>query len=556
MRNENRLTLFLPLLALVLLGQHLVAVAGNGQQLDTGDITGDGTVKDARGGTELMSEMLMDRLPSFFNDRFHIIKTRVRDVATDRKNVLWVHDLPEDGETQHLRDPASRQMFDKIIFVSEWQRQAYMEYFDAPFENGVVLRNAIVPLPVQPKDRGQIRLIYHTTPHRGLDILIYAFLQLYQKYGDAIILDVYSSFNIYGWGHRDPPFEHLFETCRQHPGCHYHGAVSNNEVREALLKSHIFAYPSTWAETSCIAAIEALSAGCEIVTSNLGALPETLNGFGTMYQYTSDKDDHLKIFTQKLDGAIASFWDPALVKKRKMQQIYAANAYDWGFFGFKGRIDEWTQVLASLDNDLVSSSVIPTRSSFETQAKFVQGLITAGRMSEVKRNPPRAMQLYERAFELEPHNSHVLVALGNLCLLYGDSVQMPGVSEQGVRHLEFVLSSDTVRPLLSFDSDVFFEMAVRIGFYRSSRYQDALAFHWFDKAFESSYPREDCWELGRAGSVPHIPRSEAEEKQNIASFHERVDAMMERDDLMCGNTNAFANAFPLAYYDINFKEEL
>ena len=95
-----------------------------------------------------------------------------------------------------------------------------------------------------------MRLIYHTTPHRGLDVLMRAFAKIYERYEGKVHLDVYSSFAVYGWKQRDAPFEHLFETCRRHAGCTYHGAVSNGEVREALTRAHVFAYPSTWMEKS------------------------------------------------------------------------------------------------------------------------------------------------------------------------------------------------------------------------------------------------------------------------------------------------------------------
>ena len=235
--------------------------------------------------------------------------------------MLWLHDLPNDPENAHLRDAASRARFAKFIFVSEWQRSAYAQYFGDVFgDKATVLRNAVEPFPRQrrepPRD-GVMRLIYHTTPHRGLDVLMRAFAKVYERYEGKVHLDVYSSFTVYGWTQRDAPFEHLFETCRRHAGCTYHGAVSNEEVREALTRAHVFAYPSTWMETSCIAAIEALSAGVHVVSSNLGALPETLRGFGTTYPYDHDKGMHADTFERALVGAIDSYWQPEKIRLRR-----------------------------------------------------------------------------------------------------------------------------------------------------------------------------------------------------------------------------------------------
>ena len=268
---------------------------------------------------------LEKRVPRVLVDRFHIIKSRVRDASADAEtpNVLWLHDLPNDPENAHLRDAASRARFAKFIFVSEWQRSAYAQYFGDVFgDKATVLRNAVEPFPRQrrepPRD-GVMRLIYHTTPHRGLDVLMGAFAKIYERYEGKVHLDVYSSFAVYGWKQRDAPFEHLFETCRRHAGCTYHGAVSNEEVREALTRAHVFAYPSTWMETSCIAAIEALSAGVHVVSSNLGALPETLRGFGTTYPYEHDKEMHADTFERALVGAIDSYWQPEKIRLRRIQ---------------------------------------------------------------------------------------------------------------------------------------------------------------------------------------------------------------------------------------------
>ena len=52
-------------------------------------------------------------------------------------------------------------------------------------------------------------------------------------------------------------------------------------LARVLAEHDFWAYPCTFIETSCISALEAVAAGLYPVTTTLGALPETLAGWGT-----------------------------------------------------------------------------------------------------------------------------------------------------------------------------------------------------------------------------------------------------------------------------------
>ena len=100
-------------------------------------------------------------------------------------------------------------------------------------------------------------LIYHTTPHRGLEVLVPVIDFLANK-GKKIHLDVYSSFKMYGWENRDEPYQKVFDKIKAHDNMTYHGYQPNDVIRKALKKAHMFSYPNIWPETSCIAMIEAM----------------------------------------------------------------------------------------------------------------------------------------------------------------------------------------------------------------------------------------------------------------------------------------------------------
>ena len=96
---------------------------------------------------------------------------------------------------------------------------------------------------------------------------------------DDIELDVYSSTIIYGDGFANSTkgvYDQLFDRAKRMKNVNYMGYATNAGIRKAVQKAHIFAYPSIFQETSCISILQAMACGCLIISSNLGALKETI----------------------------------------------------------------------------------------------------------------------------------------------------------------------------------------------------------------------------------------------------------------------------------------
>jgi len=266
--------------------------------------------KNAWGGTELQRHWLGEFLGEEVLQDFQIILGRLPEdgkLADDKWRILWVHDLASDPCNAHLKNGGWKK-FHAIAFVSNWQKDQFLQMYQIPPSKTVVVQNAIKPIvPDIAYKQGSttFNIIYHTTPHRGLEILVPVMERLSQNFPDKVHLDVYSSFGVYGWAQRDEPYKHIFKTISEHPAMAYHGSVHNDVVREALrTKAHCFAYPSIWPETSCISLMEAMSAGCLCVHPNFAALPETAANWTLMYNMHENPNQHAVTIYSMLATAV------------------------------------------------------------------------------------------------------------------------------------------------------------------------------------------------------------------------------------------------------------
>jgi UDP-glucose:(glucosyl)LPS alpha-1,2-glucosyltransferase len=306
-------------------------------QIVDGKLQNEGVGKNSNGGTEIMARRVATINPELLKE-FQIVISRIEDELDPTKiRIYYAHDLPGDPASDHLKDKGWNK-FHRIVFVSNWQMQRYIERYQIPWSRCIVLQNAIDPIPFTDtkfskfgfKSTETIHLIYTPTPHRGLAILVPVFAKLCEKY-DNIELDVFSSFALYGWEDRDKEFEPLYKQCKDHPKINYHGSKPNGVVRQALQKAHIFAYPSTWPETSCLCLIEAMSAGCLCVHANFAALPETAANWTDMYHFNEDNNEHAKILYTVLSNGIDEIKTSAGTVEQRLKAIknYADIFYSW-----------------------------------------------------------------------------------------------------------------------------------------------------------------------------------------------------------------------------------
>ncbi len=313
--------------------------------LERSDIT-----KNAKGGSEIVAEKLVEGLGEKLNG-YQVVISRLKfPLKNDKVRIFFAHDLPEDPESEHLRNEGWNQ-YHKLAFVTNWQQQQYIQHYNIPWSRTVILKNAITPIDIDlnkklDRKNNKINIVYHTTPHRGLELLVPVFEKLSEKY-DNIHLHVFSSFKIYGWDERDKVYENLFNRIKTNSRMTYYGYVPNNELREHLKEMDIFAYPSIWKETSCMALMEAMSAGLACVHPNLGALYETSSNWTFMYNWIEEPKQHAMFYYNFLDSVINVVVNNTEHYKNNIinQKNYVDAYYNWNL-----RFDEWSDFLESLKN--------------------------------------------------------------------------------------------------------------------------------------------------------------------------------------------------------------
>lgn len=298
-----------------------------------------------KGGTEILKEQLIAQLPEESLDGINLIGSICHPslVKEDKINILWQHLSYDQPNVRLMQDRKFVDSIDYFIYVSHWQYNRFREIYKIPEYKSFVIKNATHTFDIVEKQKdNKIKLLYTSTPWRGLAVLIKS-IEILNKTREDFEVDIYSSTKIYGSKfdeNEKDKFEVLFDKCKNTPNVNYLGYADNDSVRAAVQKAHIYAYPSIFEETSCLAVIEAMSAGCHVVTTNYGALPETCGEFATMIEFDSSGQNLIERYAETLNSVIDNYKNNLYKDDLEMQIKYYNKNYSW-----ETRIQEWKNFL-------------------------------------------------------------------------------------------------------------------------------------------------------------------------------------------------------------------
>lgn len=300
------------------------------------------------GGSEILKNALYKYTDINKYDNINLILSTpsMSNIKFTKKNILWQHLSYSDESLGLMKNSMFLNSVQAFVYVSNWQYEKFRYVFNVPTKNSFIIKNAIEPIEFIKKSKDEkIKLIYTSTPFRGLDVLLSSF-ELLDR--DDVELDIYSSTKIYGKDyekHHAGIWDHIFEKAKSMKNVNYMGYASNNEIKKALQSAHIFAYPSTFEETCCLAMIEAGAAGCKMVTTNLGALYETGSEFATMIPSQSNLNDLIIKYTKILNKEIDNYWSIKNQNMLKQQSDFYNNYYSWN-----NKSNDWNSLFEYITN--------------------------------------------------------------------------------------------------------------------------------------------------------------------------------------------------------------
>lgn len=186
---------------------------------------------------------------------------------------VWIHDDSLKGATKY--DKTGK--VNLWIAVSETQKQYIEVAENIQKENWFVSRNAYDEDLYGKKDidKKPGQLIYCSAPDRGLVHLLHYWDEIRSR-AQNVSLHVTGSFAL--WGNADEEnyrfFSDLYNLNSNLEDVTFHGRLNKKDLAELQAESVLMAYPTTFDEMYCISALECMSVGTPVISTERAAMIE------------------------------------------------------------------------------------------------------------------------------------------------------------------------------------------------------------------------------------------------------------------------------------------
>lgn len=252
-----------------------------------------------------------------------------------KKIFFWTGDDWNNPTTMGLGDKRVVDKIDGLFAVSEWQAKTFVKSSNFPKDKIFILRNGVeLAFFEGSEERQKGRLIYASSPYRGLYLLPSIFLELKKRH-PHIELHVFSGVDLYLSKERQlTPLLEKYQKDSQDlqgilsglKGCHIHGNIAQKELAKEMMRSQILVYPCIAEETSSMVVLEAQAAGCAIVTTDLAALEESVGKAGILIRENPSTSRYKEKFIEACDTLLKS---EDIFKKYSQTALEQAKDYSW-----------------------------------------------------------------------------------------------------------------------------------------------------------------------------------------------------------------------------------
>jgi len=235
--------------------------------------------------------------------------SELKNIIDNLKILTWIH---HDINVSYIKTNKINHLYDGYIFVSNWQKYRYIQNFDLKDEKCYIMQNAFSPLiynydiPIK-KEKA---IIYCSAPYRGLH-LAFELFQIIKRHHPDIKFKIFSCFgrdtiinkesyneiinlnqlDNFIKSDNDLIYKDFYKKLVNDANIEFYGSVPQKILFEHMKNSMILFYPNTYPETCCSLIFEALINRCNIISSDLGALNETSNGYAKLFNPNLDVNE-------------------------------------------------------------------------------------------------------------------------------------------------------------------------------------------------------------------------------------------------------------------------